>query len=113
VNILPADIAPTAKYSAGSPTSWTGGVVKGRVKGTDKDKDRLTYITSGSTAKGGTVILDAATGRFSYTPTPAARQAAASGDPAAKTDTFTVTVDDGHGGHIPVTVTVKISPASN
>jgi VCBS repeat-containing protein len=87
-------------------------VVKGSVTGTDKDKDALTYVGPiGPTAKGGTVDVDA-NGKFTYTPSAQARHAAATVDPAAKIDTFTITVDDGHGGIVPVSVTVKISPTN-
>ena len=111
VDIAPTDIAPVTKFSAGSPSSSTG-IVKGTVTATDKDKDVLTYETSGTTAKGGTVTLDAK-GRYVYTPTAAARHAAATSDPAAKTDTFTVTVDDGHGSPRDVLVTVKVGATNN
>jgi VCBS repeat-containing protein len=109
--ILPANVDPTGKLSVASPSSTTG-IVKGSVTGTDKDKDALTYLGPiGPTAKGGTVVVDA-TGKFTYTPSAQARHAAATADPAAKTDTFTVTVDDGHGGIVPVPVTVEISPTN-
>jgi len=111
VNILSANIAPTVKVTAGAPNSSTG-VATGSVVGTDKDKDVLTYTGPvGTTPKGGTVTVDAK-GKFVYTPTAEARHAAAAtGATAAdKTDSFTVTVADGHGGSVPVTVTVAVSP---
>ena len=51
-------------------------------------------------------------GKFTYTPTVTARQTAArTGATAAdKVDTFTVTVDDGHGHAVAQLVTVKVSP---
>lgn len=106
VDILPANIDPTAKGAAANPSSATG-VVKGSITATDKDKDKLTY-TATTPAKG--TVTFTATGGFTYTPTAAARHAAATGDPSALMDTFTVTVDDGHGGIATVPLTVKISP---
>jgi YVTN family beta-propeller protein/VCBS repeat-containing protein len=104
-----ANIDPTTKFSAGTPSYYTG-VVKGTVTATDKDKDPLHYSTSGTSTKGASVTVDAK-GRYIYTPTEAVRHAAAVPG-ADQTDTFTITVDDGHGhgGTIPVTVTVKIRP---
>jgi VCBS repeat-containing protein len=50
------------------------------------------------------------TGAFTYTPTAAARLAAAA-TLQAETDSFTVTVDDGHGGQADSLVTVTVAPA--
>ena len=84
-------------------------MVTGSLKATDKDKDALTYGGSTTTAKG-TVVVDAK-GNFTYTPTTAARHSAATGAPGTTTDTFTLTVYDGHGGAVDVPVTVKIEGA--
>jgi VCBS repeat-containing protein len=114
VDILSANALPTVKATAGAPNSTTG-VATGTVVGTDKDKDLLNYAgpAGGTSAKGGTVTIDAK-GKFTYTPTDAIRHAAAAtGATAAdKTDTFTVTVADGHGNPVAVTVSVKIAPAN-
>lgn len=112
VAILPANEKPVVTFSAPSPSSVTG-IVKGSVIGTDKDKDVLTYTSTGVTAKGGSVTIDAK-GKFTYTPTTAARYVAslATAAPADKLDTFTVTVSDGHGAIITQLVTVKVSPKS-
>ena len=61
-----------------------------------------------STPKGSVSITTA--GAFTYTPTAAARHAAAGVDalPAAKQDTFTVTINDGYGGTITKAVTVTV-----
>ncbi len=109
VDVLGANIDPIGKFKAGNPSSSTG-VVKGSVTGSDKDKDLLSYTVTTDPAKG-SVTIDAK-GRFVFTPTAAARhEASAVGATAAdKTDTFTVTLDDGHGGTYDVPVTVKISP---
>ena len=73
----------------------------GSVKGADKDKDVLTYTATDPPPK----ASSSSTTPLESSPTPPvsqARHAAATGDPAAKTDTFTVTVDDGHGGTVAV-----------
>ncbi|WP_197505974.1 Ig-like domain-containing protein, partial [Mycobacterium sp. 852014-52144_SCH5372336] len=103
---------PTTRYFAGYPNATTG-VVTGSVTATDKDRDPLTFTgpAGGASAKGGTVVVDAK-GKFTYTPTLAARHGAArTGATAAdKVDTFTVTVDDGQGHTVEQAVTVKVSP---
>lgn len=108
VDIAPLNIDPTGKAKAGKPSSSTG-VVKGTVTGSDKDKDGLTY-TATDPAKGD-VTIDGK-GRFVFAPTDAARHAASAvgATDADKTETFTVTISDGHGGTYDVPVTVKISP---
>lgn len=111
VSLLGKNTAPTVTVTVGKPNT-TDGTLTGTVKGTDKDKDLLTYGATATSAKGGTVSITAA-GVFTYTPTVAARNtAAASGATAAdKLDTLTVTVADGYtGGVITKTFTVPISP---
>ncbi|MFM9035399.1 MAG: Ig-like domain-containing protein, partial [Mycobacterium sp.] len=68
---------------------------------------------TGNPAKGA-VILDAATGAFTYTPTPAARHNAAAdtATDAERTDTITVTVNDGHGGTISVPISLSVLAAN-
>jgi VCBS repeat-containing protein len=98
----------------GTPNTSTG-VVTGTVKGTDGDKDTITYTPgSGPTGPSKGTVTVTPTGAFTYTPTAAARHAAqAPGATAAdKQDTFTLSVDDGHGGVVNVSVTVAISPAN-
>lgn len=91
---------------AGTPTVGTptgsSGIVVGSVIATDADSDTLTYSAPGSTAKG-SVMIDAGTGAFTYTPDASAHGIAAS------TDTFTVTITDGYGGATPVAVSVPIA----
>ena len=106
VPITPKNAAPTARTTVKAPNA-NAGVVYGKVAGKDPDKDRLLYSVNATTAKGGTVTVNGG-GAFTYTPTPEARHIAATG--TDKTDTFTVTVDDGHGGILAVPVTVVISP---
>jgi VCBS repeat-containing protein/YVTN family beta-propeller protein len=111
VNILPANKAPTYTLSVGTPNSTTG-VVTGKVTASDAEYDTRKFTVS--TAAKGTVVVTS-TGAFTYTPTAAARHAAAKLDAttADKQDTFTITIDDGHGGVVPVAVTVKISPTNS
>ena len=113
VTIVPANTKPVAGTAAvGTPNASTG-VVAGTVSATDADRDTLTFSAPASTAKG-TVGVNGGTGAFTYTPTAAARHAAARiGAPAAdKTDTFTVTATDGYGGSVAIPVTVTV-PAAN
>lgn len=107
VAVVPANTAPVVKVTVGKPNSTTG-VITGTVKGTDANRDRIYYDGTTATLKGTLVV--AADGTFTYTPTVTARHAAATADPSAKTETFTITVDDGHGGLVTVPVTVNISP---
>ncbi|MGV1005904.1 MAG: Ig-like domain-containing protein, partial [Candidatus Nanopelagicales bacterium] len=95
--------------TVGSPDPTTG-VVTGSVTTADSSS-RLTYSGSTTTTKGA-VVVDAATGSFTYTPTSAARHAAAKvgATTAATTDSFTVTVSDANGASVAVPVTVTISP---
>ncbi|MEH3134685.1 MAG: Ig-like domain-containing protein [Mycolicibacterium neoaurum] len=76
------------------------GVVRGTLNGSDNDDDPLTYslvgATGGSayTTNGGIVTLSG--NSFTYIPTKS----------GSTTDTFTVTVSDGHGGTTTATISV-------
>lgn len=109
VAIVPANSAPAADFRAGTPNAATG-VVEGAVTSTDADGDTRIYRTSGTSTHGGAVTLDSSTGEFLYMPTEAARALAAQ-TPGTDTDTFTVTVDDLHGGTDTVLVHVTVAPA--
>jgi len=111
VNILPKNTAASVRSSAGKADATTG-IIVGTIKATDADKDTVSYAATTTSAKDGTVTIDAATGQFTYTPTDAVRYAAGAkgASSAVKTDSFTVTVDDGHGGITAKTVTVNVSP---
>jgi YVTN family beta-propeller protein/VCBS repeat-containing protein len=110
VGVSPTNTVPTVTKTVGSPNSATG-VVTGTVTGVDADKDVITYTSSVPTK--GSVTLTA-TGAFTYTPTATARHAAQKLDATAadKQDTFTVAVNDGHGGVVTTSVTVSISPTN-
>ncbi|MBB2992500.1 YVTN family beta-propeller protein/VCBS repeat-containing protein [Mycolicibacterium iranicum] len=111
VKVKPGNNSPSATVST-SP-SWFSADVYGRVTARDLDRDGLTY-TASATDKGGVVVMSAR-GRFTYTPTEAARHAAAAAGAGAddKVDTFDIVVDDGHGGTATVAVTVRIKPLNS
>ena len=73
---------------AGTPT----------INASDPDGDNVTYTVTGEPGKGSVIVN--ADGAFTYTPTNAARHnaAAATATEIDKQDTFTVALDDGHGG---------------
>ena len=104
VLLLVGNEPPVVSQTVGTPDQNTG-VVTGSVSATDADGDPLTYAVIAD-ATNGHVEVDGA-GVFTYTPTPAARHAAAV-TPGADFDSFSVSVDDGHGAQISTTVTVEI-----
>lgn len=111
LSVTPVNKVPTATTTVGTPDPSTG-VVTGTVIGSDADGDPLTY--AGSTTAKGTAVVDETSGAFTYTPTAQARHAAAKLDAtaAAKSDTFTITVADDHGGALAVPITTAIVGAN-
>ncbi|WP_280811688.1 tandem-95 repeat protein, partial [Variovorax boronicumulans] len=75
--------------------------VSGQVVGTDVDGDTLTYV-KGSDPAHGTVTVNA-DGTYTYVPGPNFNG----------TDSFTVTVSDGHGGTTISTVNVAVNPVND
>lgn len=110
VPITPKNAAPTARTTVNAPNAGNG-YVGGKVAGTDADNDQLTYRVDATTAKGGTVTVNGG-GAFAYLPSAQARHDAAAPG-GAKTDSFVVNVDDGHGAVLAVPVTVSISPKNS
>lgn len=109
VTIRPANSAPNAKATVGKGNP-SNGVVTGTISVSDRDGDALTFAGTGATPRGNVVVK--ADGSFVYTPTAAAREAASS--PFKRSDRFTVTVNDGHGGTDTLTVRVRIvTPEGN
>lgn len=109
---ITANTAPTAALTKqGTPNTKTGKVA-GKITASDPDGDKITYVTPITTALG-TVTINAK-GAFTYTPTAAARHAAAASNAplTTRTDTFNIVVTDGHGGVASVPVTVPIAPAN-
>ena len=112
VAISAKNTVPTTVTTVNTANAATG-VVTGSVKGTDADKDTVTYTAPTSTTKG-TISIDARTGAFAYTPTATARHNASTtgATSADKSDTVTVTVSDGYGASVAVPVMVTIAPAN-
>ena len=106
-NSAPRATAPTTSVNA------TSGVVTGSVNATDPDRDALRFtVTTATTAKGSVAVTQS--GGFTYTPTAAARHAAAKVGSAtsARTDQFNVTVTDSYGAATVVAVSVPVTPAN-
>ena len=79
--------APTLKYNP-TTTVQTGQTITGDLGATDPEGDKLTYTVT-HTPQHGTVTIDQATGKFTYTPNDINYT-------AAQTDSFTVSVTDGN-----------------
>jgi len=90
--------------TVGVPSSMTG-VVTGTVAFTDTAGRTLSYSTSTTSTGGGTVVLNSATGTFTYTPTKVQRTSATS----STADTFTVTASNGVRSATEI-VTVPVQP---
>ncbi|PLC06922.1 hypothetical protein CY658_07980 [Variovorax sp. RO1] len=99
VTIDPVNDAPTAPDYTKTTNEDTP--VSGQVVGTDVDGDTLTYV-KGSDPAHGTVTVNP-DGTYTYTP----------GANFNGTDSFTVTVSDGHGGTTTSTVNVTIDPVND
>src|SRR5690606_33057396 len=100
VTVTPENDAPTAE--APPVTTPEDQPIDGKVTGTDKDGDDLTYTVT-EPPKNGTVTIDPDTGDYTYTPDPDFN-----GD-----DSFTVTVDDGQGGKDRKDVAVAETPEND
>ncbi|RRH88401.1 tandem-95 repeat protein [Variovorax beijingensis] len=99
VTIDPVNDAPTVPDYTKTTSEDTP--VSGQVIGSDVDGDALTY-TKGSDPAHGTVTVNA-DGTYTYVP----------GANFNGTDSFTVTVSDGHGGTTTSTITVTIDPVND
>ncbi len=99
-----------ADPSVEAPESTTGGAVTGLVNVKDYDGDPLTYSTASGPTRG-SVSFDPAAGTYTYTPTQAARDAAAQNP--GLTDTFTIRATDTFTASITTTnITVPIAPSA-
>ena len=106
INMAAQSALPTvSRTRVGSP-GWFTAKVRGRVYASDADRDKLTF-TAANTARG-TVTVNSR-GSFTYTPTDAARHAAAA-TAGEDRDTFVIAVGDGNGGVIHTSVSVVIRP---
>ena len=107
-DFLPADIAaiPNRAPSADPQTATTDeeNAVSGAVTAADPDGDLLTFSLASGPASGTAVVN--ADGTFTYAPGAVLQSLPAGG---SATDSFTVMVDDGHGGTATTTVTVTIN----
>ena len=106
-NITPLNTAPTGSYTFGTPSLVTG-QASGTLSYFDADGDALSYGVSVGPGRGS--VAFAGNGNFTYTPTPQARHDAALDGADPQTDTFTVSVDDGHGGTVAIPLSVTITP---
>ncbi|MFY9478165.1 MAG: Ig-like domain-containing protein [Aquabacterium sp.] len=88
----------TGNYSYTTPEDTP---VSGQVKATDKDGDALTF-TKGSDPTNGTVTVNP-DGTWTYTPKPDYNGS----------DSFTVLIDDGHGGKATSTVNIGVTPVND
>jgi hypothetical protein len=92
--------------------------VTGLLTSVDSNNDPLKYRVSAWPTKGSVTwtfvtvnnVVDTTRMFFTYTPTAAARQAAAApgATPSDKSDTFTVVVSDGFGGSVSVPIGVVV-----
>ncbi len=90
------------------PANAVTGAVTGSLSYTDPDGDSLVYaVTAGPGS--GSIELGSTTGIFTYTPYDEARAQAG----PDTTDTFTVTVTDGHGGTATSLVNVAVAPSAS
>ena len=106
INMAAQSALPTvSRTRVGSP-GWFTAKGRGRVYASDADRDKLTF-TAANTARG-TVTVNSR-GSFTYTPTDAARHAAAA-TAGEDRDTFVIAVGDGNGGVIHTSVSVVIRP---
>jgi len=107
LNVARVQTAPQAngQPTVGTPDPNTG-VVTGDLKVIDTDGDALSYNVTDAPNKGSlTVNPD---GTYTYTPTPAARQAAGPNT----VDQFTVRVSDTRSAYKDASVTVPIAPST-
>ncbi len=104
---VPVTVSITPRNAVPSNTAVAGGY-SGSVGSSDADGDVLSYsVTTGPSR--GTVTVGA-DGGYVYMPNAGVAHAAAAG--GATTDTFAVSVSDGHGGTAVVPVTVTITPVN-
>lgn len=102
--------APTITSVRVSPGLFTATVYT-RITATDPDRDKLDYAVSSSGSPKVTISSWGSTATIAYTPSAAARHAAAAPN-GPKTESFQIHVGDGFGGLVTTEVTVAIKPAN-
>ncbi len=98
VNLVPLNTNPTLTLGSGPALNALHTSYTGTVNGADADSDSLSFGGSTITGTGGTVVVLGNT--YTYTPLGTAWFNGGS-------DSFNVTVDDGHGGTATVTVVIN------
>ncbi|MFV3305314.1 retention module-containing protein, partial [Pseudomonas sp. NY15181] len=102
LTVTPVNDAPETADQ--SKTTAEDTPVTGQIVASDVDQDTLSYtLKSGTEPTHGTLVLNPATGEYTYTP--------------AKdyngTDTFTVIVSDGNGGSVESVVSLTVTPVND
>ena len=97
VDLVPLNTDPTLTLGDGPALNFLRTSYTGTVNGADADNDSLSYGGTTITSSGGTVVVLGNT--YTYTPFGSAWFNGGS-------DSFNVTVDDGHGGTATVTVVI-------
>lgn len=107
INVAPVNDAPVAGSPGPQTVDYATGAVSGTIGFTDVDGDDLTFTVNQPAS--GRVTYDAATGRYTFTPTVADRLQA---NLTTGTDqrTFTITASDGTASAA-VTITAVVDPA--
>ena len=106
-----ASAASVPTLTPGTPDLFapnTRGIVYGGARIRNIGAGALTFTAPATTASGGTITVNAATGAFGYTPTQAQRQAAG----LTTTDTFIITATSSRGVTTNQTVTVPVDPGT-
>ena len=111
INVAPINTAPTGTSSFGAPSEVTG-QASGALTFTDADNDTLSYLVATGPGSGSIAFDPSVAGAFTYTPTWQARHYAAADGVGPQSDTFTLAVDDGHGGRVTIPFTVGITPTN-
>jgi VCBS repeat-containing protein len=114
VTVAAVNRAPIAPSTITAPAPGADAKVIGSIGASDPDLDTLTYsifkdpIVVDLKPKGEATI-DAATGKYTYTPAAWARHEAAAVGASPMTDTFYVTTTDSYGASVRTAVTVSIT----
>lgn len=108
---------PTLTLTPSGPNQSTGAVTVTAVA-VDADGDPLSFTITPPAGGSGTVgtatLIDGATGTYAivYTPSEQVRHTASADNAAPQTDSFTVTISDGHGATVTKTADVAIAPGN-